>query len=270
MAAYNLQEQEQIDDLKAWWGRFGGAITAGLVLGALLIVGVQGWRWYTAHRAEQASALYSAVTDAARKNELPRARDAIAELEGRYAGTGYAPRAALVYARVLYDAGDKAGAKTQLQWVVDHSSEDEIQAVARYRLAQIQVDEKQYDQALAMLDAKHPESFDGVYADLRGDALAGAGRAADARAAYQVAIAKLDPQSSYVGFVRVKLDALGGPPQAAGGVDPAAAAAAASAAAAAAGSAAPAASGASAAPAASPNGAKPPAAEVAKSAGGGK
>jgi predicted negative regulator of RcsB-dependent stress response len=211
MSVYDLQEQEQLDDLKAWWGRWGGTISTGLLIGALVVAGIQGWRWYTGTKSQEASALYSAVSESARKNDAPRARDAIAQLEDKFASTGYAPRAALVYARMLYDAGDRAGAKQQLQWVVDHSGEDEIKAVARYRLAQAQIDEKQYDAALATLDAKHPDAFDGLYADLRGDALAAAGRNADARMAYQTAIAKLDPKSGYVNYVKVKLDAVGGP-----------------------------------------------------------
>jgi predicted negative regulator of RcsB-dependent stress response len=220
MAAYDIQEQEQIDDLKAWWNRWGGTISTGVVIAAVVIVGVQGWRWYTGKQAEEASALYFAVSEAGRKNDSARARDAITQLEDKFSGTAYAPRGALLYARMLYDAGDKAGAKLQLQWIIDHASEDELKAVARYRLAQAQIDERQYDQALATLDAKHPESFDGLYADLRGDALSAAGRSAEARAAYQLAVSKLDPKSQYLAFVKVKLDSLGGPTNVPGAAAP--------------------------------------------------
>ncbi|MDQ2917810.1 MAG: tetratricopeptide repeat protein [Pseudomonadota bacterium] len=215
MALYDLEEQDQIDDLKAWWTRYGGTVTVALVLGCLVIVGIQGWRWYAGKRAENASVLYSAVSEAARTKDSAKARDAIAQITDRYAGTGYAPRAALLYAKMLYDAGDRNGAKAQYAWVVEHGSEEQVKAIARYRLAQVQIDEKQYDAALATLDAKHPASFDGMFADLRGDALAAAGRAADARTAYENALAKLDAKSPYRNYVQVKYDALGGPKTAA-------------------------------------------------------
>jgi len=77
----------------------------------------------------------------------------------------------------------------------------------------VQIDEKQYDAALATLDAKHPPSFDGMFADLRGDALAAAGRAADARAAYENALAKLDAKSAYRNYVQVKHDAIPAAPK---------------------------------------------------------
>jgi predicted negative regulator of RcsB-dependent stress response len=210
MALYDLEEQDQIDDLKAWWARYGGTITVALVLGLLVVAGIQGWRWYTGHRAQNASVLYSAVSEAVRAKDTAKAKDAITQLTGSYAGTGYAPRAELLYAKMLYDAGDRDGATAQLGWVVDHASEEELKAIARYRLAQVQIDEKQYDKALATLDAKHPAPFDGMYADLRGDALAAAGRGADARAADETALAKLDPKSPYRNYVQVKHDAISG------------------------------------------------------------
>jgi predicted negative regulator of RcsB-dependent stress response len=229
MAVYDLEEQEQIDDLKAWWARYGGTIAVALVLGFLVIAGIQGWRWYMGKRAEDASVLYTAVADATRAKDAAKAKDAVAQITDRYSGTAYAPRAALLYAKMLYDARDANGAKAQLSWVVDHASEEELKTIARYRLAQVQIDEKQYDAALATLDAKHPDAFDGVYADLRGDALAAAGRTADARNAYETALAKLDAKAPYRNYVQVKFDALGGvakPPAAAAPAAPAAAVAA--------------------------------------------
>lgn len=210
MAAFDLEEQEKIDDLRAWWDRYGGTVTFGVVLACLVIGGVQGWRWWTGSRAAEASVLYQAVSEAARKTDPAKGKDAMMQLVDKFGGTAYAPRAALVYAKMLFDAGDKAGAKLQLTWVVDHADEDELKAIARYRLAEIQLDAGQADDALKTLDAKRPDAFNGLYADLRGDALTAAGRAADARAAYQEAAAALDPKSAYRAYVQVKLEAAGG------------------------------------------------------------
>ncbi|HET9339219.1 MAG TPA: tetratricopeptide repeat protein [Casimicrobiaceae bacterium] len=210
MAVYDLEEQERVDDLKAWWSRWGN-VASWIAIGvAAVIVGVQGWRYWQSSRAEAASALYYAVATAGRTGEAAKAKDAMATLQDQYAGTGYAPRAALLYAKQLWSAGDKAGAKAQLQWVVDRASDDDLKQVARYRLAEALLDEKNVDEALKVLDAKHSPAYAGLYADLRGDALAAAGRNAEARAAYQVALAKIDAKTAYRNFVQVKLDALGG------------------------------------------------------------
>jgi predicted negative regulator of RcsB-dependent stress response len=214
MAAYDLEEQEKIDDLKAWWDQYGNTIAVGVILACVVIGGVQGYRWWMGRRAAEASVLYQAVSDGARKNDPAKVKDAMTALADKFSGTAYAPRGALLYAKLLFDAGDKNGAKAQLTWVIDHADQEELRAIARYRLAEVQLDEKQYDEALKTLDAKRPASFNGLYADLRGDALFAAGRAADARIAYQEALATLDPKSQYRSYVQVKLDALGGPPPA--------------------------------------------------------
>ena len=211
MAVYDLEEQDKLDDLKAWWKQWGNTI-AGVVIAACVgVIGVQGWRWWSMHQAEQASVLYNAVSAAARANDTAKARDAMTQLADRFGGTGYAPRAALIVAALLFDSGDKAGAKAQLATVIDKNADDELKQIARLRLAAILFDDKQYDEALRTLDAKHDDAFAGIYADLRGDILAAAGRADEARTAYQTALTRLDAKSAYRSFVQVKLDTLGGP-----------------------------------------------------------
>jgi predicted negative regulator of RcsB-dependent stress response len=208
MAVYDLEEQEKLDDLKAWWAQWGTVVTSVLAAVCIAVAGVQGWRWWTARQAAEASLLYGAVSEAARANDVAKARDAALQLADKFGGTGYAPRAALLVAKMQFDAGDSAAARAQLLWVIDRSDETELKEIARYRLAEVMLHDKQYDEALKLLDAKHDDAFAGLYADLRGDALTAAGRTGEARDAYQMALAKLDPKSPYRNYVQVKLDSL--------------------------------------------------------------
>jgi len=212
MAVYDLEEQDQLDDLKAWWSRWGNTVATVLLVACVAAAAVQGYRWWTARKAEDAAVLFNAVIMAARANDVAKAKDAAAQLTDKFASNGYAPRAAFVLAKMQFDGGDTAAARSQLQWVVDHADEQELKEVARYRLAELMLNDKQYDDALKMLDAKHGDAFSGLYADLRGDAHSAAGRTAEARTAYKEALAKFDAKSQYRNYVQVKLDSLGAAP----------------------------------------------------------
>ena len=211
MAVYDLEEQEKLDDLKAWWKLWGNTVLGIVIALCIGLASVQGWRWWQTSRAEQAAVLYGAIISAVTANDTAKAKDAMAQLADRFGGTAYAPRGALLVAKTLFDAGDKDGAKAQLAFVIDRSDEDELKQIARLRLAQVQLDDKQYDDALRTLDAKTDDSFAPVYADLRGDILVAAGRHADARTAYETALGKFDANSQYRPYLQAKLDAVGGP-----------------------------------------------------------
>ena len=217
MAVYDLEEQDQLEDLKAWWKQWGNTIAGVVIAVCVGVIGVQGWRWWSQQQAEQASVLYNAVSAAARANDVAKAKDAMAQLADKYGGTGYAPRG----------GADRRGAccstpatrparRRSSPSVIDRDTEDELKQIARLRLAAMLFDDKQYDDALRTLDAKHDDAFAGIYADMRGDILAAAGRNAEARTAYQTALARLDAKSPYRNFVQVKLDTLGGAVAAAG------------------------------------------------------
>jgi predicted negative regulator of RcsB-dependent stress response len=210
MAVYDLEEQQKIDELKSWWSQYGTWVTGAIIAICLVVIGVQGWRWYQRTQGEEAGALYGAVSQAVERQDAAKAKDAAAQLATKHGGTGYAPRAALLLAKLLFDANDKAGAKAQLQWVIDRAGEEELRELARYRLAQVLFDEKAFDEAMRTLDARHSAAMAPLYSDLRGDLLLAAGKQADARAAYQAALDKLGATSSIRVLVQAKLDSLGG------------------------------------------------------------
>jgi predicted negative regulator of RcsB-dependent stress response len=174
------------------------------------IIGWQGWRYYQNSQSSQAGVLYTAIEQALPKNESAPAQDAAEQLASKFGSTSYAPRGMLLAAKLAFDAGDHATAKKRYQWVIDHAGEDGLKQVARLRLATVLLDEKQYDQALQTLDAKHDEAVDGLYADLKGDILVAAGKNAEAKIAYQTALSKIDAKSPYRNYLQVKLEALGG------------------------------------------------------------
>ncbi len=208
--AYDLEEQEKIDALRAWWNQNARLVSAALLAAALAAAGVSGWRWYHQRQGEQASALYAALEQAVGTGDGQQARQLCAQLMERYPRTVYGPMAALVAAKISFDAGDLKSAGSQLEWATEHARDEETAAVAHLRLAAVRLDQRRYDEALAALGEKHPESFDGLYADLRGDVLVAQGKIEEARAAYRQALEKLPPGSGIRRMVQVKLDGIGG------------------------------------------------------------
>lgn len=209
MSSLDLQEQEQVEELKAWWKENGKWVIGVLVVGLLGFAGTTYWKSYQASQSAGAAMLYAEVMKQVATNDAKRVGDAADALANRYASSAYAPRAQLLAAQSSLQARDVAHAKVQLQWVIDHASETSLQDTAHLKLASVLLDEKKYDEALKQLDSAHPESFTGLYADLRGDVLSAQGKVAEARAAYQQAYDKMDAKNAYRNLIQLKMDGLG-------------------------------------------------------------
>ncbi|MDO8291518.1 MAG: tetratricopeptide repeat protein [Gallionella sp.] len=209
MAALDLQEQEQLDTLKAWWKENGNRLLGVLLIAVVAMGGWRGWQYYQNKQSSEAATLYAGFLQQLESNDAKRVNDAAAAVMDKYAASGYAPRAALLAAQVNEQGKEAARAKTQLQWVIDHAAEAGLKDVARLRLAAVLLDEKNYADAMKLLEAKHPASFDGLYADLRGDVLSAQGKTDEARSAYKLAYEKTDAKSMYRNLIQIKMDALG-------------------------------------------------------------
>ncbi|WP_283149684.1 YfgM family protein [Silvimonas soli] len=206
--AFDLQEQEQIAELKAAWADWGKYLAGAVVVGLLAYGGWTGWSAYQSSVAEKAGAAYAQLETDLTGDTAKILADADV-LKKDYATSPYAPRAALLAAKASARAGDLKSAQTQLEWAIAHASESEIRDAARLRLTAVQLDQKQFDAALKTLAARENDSYTPLFAEARGDVLAAKGDNSGARDAYKDALAKLGKDAPNVRFVEVKLEALG-------------------------------------------------------------
>lgn len=209
--AYDLEEQEQLATLKGWWKDHGNLVMMLVTAVALAVAGWRGWEWYQRNQSLQAGAVYEQLAKGVAAGDAKAVRDAAGTLLESYPGSLYASMGALASAKFLFDRNDLKAAKLQLQWVLDKTRSDEFRDVARLRLAGVLVDEKAYDEALKLLEAKHADAFAAQYAALKGDVHVAKNQAAEAKAAYKLALEKAGKKGG--GFregVQMRLDALGG------------------------------------------------------------
>jgi predicted negative regulator of RcsB-dependent stress response len=211
MSTYDLEEQEQLATLKAWWQQYGGLVVTAVTAVAIAFAAWNGWQWYQRSQSVQASQVFAELQKAAAANDLKKTRDLAGTLLESYPRTTYAALGALVSAKAHFEANDLKTARVQLEWVVEHARSAEMVAVTRLRLASVLLDEKTYDEALKVLDAKRDPAFDARFAELRGDVLSAKGAVAEARAAYSLALEKTPANDSGAReLLQLKLDGLGG------------------------------------------------------------
>jgi|SRR5690606_10206178 len=209
--AYDLEEQEKLDALRAWWERYGTLVAVLVFVVVAAIVGWRGWQWYQTHQATQAMGYFEALQSAAEQGDdesMARIQAATETLKESFPDSGYTSRGILVAAAALAEHGDLDGAREQLQWLVENGDDAALVALARLRLAGVLLEQGQYEPALAQL-ANAPASFEALYADRRGDILLAQGKIEEARVQWQGALEDFgaDPIGQ---IVQLKIDAIAG------------------------------------------------------------
>ena len=205
----DLEEQEQLDELKHFWNKWGNAITWFLIAVLGSYAAWNGWNFWQRNQAAQASVLYDEVDRAAGAGDATRVERAFKDIQEKFGGTAYAAQAGLMAAKTLSEKGQAEPAKAALQWVAAESSDEGYKALARLRLASLWVEGKNYDEALKQLSGTFPKEFEALAADRRGDVYNLQGKKAEAKAEYSKAWQGLDEQTDYRMLIEVKLTALG-------------------------------------------------------------
>lgn len=208
--ALDLEEQEQIDELKAWWQQNGKFVIAGV---AAFVIGVGGWRFWESRnltQAVEASALFEQAIQAAGANDTKAVKELTGRIMETQSGSAYAVPAAWLAGRANHTAGDLKSARAQYEYALEHAKDDGLEQLAGLRLAALLLDEKDYAGAMKLLEKTHDPAFAGLYANLKGDVLAAQGKRPEALAAYKQAVERLGDKSALKPLVEMKMDGMEG------------------------------------------------------------
>ncbi|HEX5737456.1 MAG TPA: tetratricopeptide repeat protein [Hydrogenophaga sp.] len=205
----DLEEQEQLDQIKHFWAQYGNAITWVLIAVLGSFAAWNGWNYWQTSQAIKAAALYDEVQSAAQAADVDRLKRSLGDMQAGYGKTSYAGQSALLASRSFHDAGQKDAAREALEWTVNNGTDPGYQAVARLRLASLALEAGEFVAALGWLNAPLPPAFEPLAADRRGDVLLAQGKAEEAAAQYQTAWRTMADTTEYRRLVEVKLASLG-------------------------------------------------------------
>lgn len=208
--AYDLEEQEKLAALKAWWKQYGNFLIWLVIAVLAAYTAWTVWGNYQRKQALQASQLYYEMQNAVQSNDNERAQRIAVDMQEKFGSTAYAAMTNLIAARLAVDFKEADMAKARLQWVADHGKEAGYKAIARIRLAEILLDEKQYEAAQSALAAEFPEAFSSMAKDRLGDVYYAQGKLDEARKSYQAALLAAAPDDPGKALIQLKLDDLGG------------------------------------------------------------
>ncbi|MBK7313234.1 YfgM family protein [Candidatus Aalborgicola defluviihabitans] len=205
----DLEEQEQLDQIKHFWKQYGNLITWILIAVLGSIAAWNGYHMWQRNQATQSAAMYDEVEKVVRSGDVQKAERAFTDMKDRFAKMTYTEQAGLLVAKMAYESGKPDVAKATLTWVADNASDPGYASIARLRLAAVMIEAKAYDDALKTLASGIADEFAALAADRKGDIYVLQDKKNEAKAEYQKAFKAFDSQSEYRRLVGVKLSAMG-------------------------------------------------------------
>ncbi len=205
----DLEEQEQLDQIKHFWKQYGNAITWVLIVVMGAFASWNFYHYWQRSQAQQAAVMFDEVDRAVLAADAARMDRVFSDMKDKFSATTYAQQAGLLVAKQYVALGKPDAAKSALAWVVEKSSDVGYQALARLRLAGIAIEAKNFEEALKVLNMAYPAGFEALVADRKGDVFMLQGDKPKAIAEYEKAYRLFDLRTEYRRLVEVKLNALG-------------------------------------------------------------
>lgn len=198
---YNSTEEQQFNEAKNWFKKNGTPI----LLAIIVISGASfGWQFWKKHQVDVAldtSQRYQQVMEIYQQDtakNAPLVEKFITENKGNYAIF-----AQLDLAKQLAAKGDFSAVQSQLAQVLSATEDPTLQNVIRFRLASVEYQLGQFDEALSHLAQVKEQAWDLRKQILTGDILAAKGDKEAAKSAYTQAKSLATPQEKMLIDVRL-------------------------------------------------------------------
>ncbi|TWX72558.1 YfgM family protein [Colwellia sp. C1TZA3] len=183
----NQTEEQQVESIKRFWSDNGNAIIAGLTIGFAGFVGLNYYNDYKLQQELNTSEAYQTMIEVATEDRAAFAA-AGKVFMAEHSASSYTMLTAIALAKEAAEKQDWVKAEAYLSTAIEKSVDDGIKAIAIVRLARVQLQLEQYEQALVTLSLKLPASFDASVEEIKGDIYFKQGKTGLARNAYQAAI----------------------------------------------------------------------------------
>lgn len=209
----DLEEQEQLDELKHFWKQYGHVITWILIAVMGGYAAWNGYQYWQKQQSAKAAALFDEVERASASGDPAKLERAWGEMKDRFPSTTYAAQSALLAGKTLQQNEKLDAASAALKWAAENASDEASAQLARLRLANLQIQQKSYEEASKTLSKPFSPAFAGLAADIQGDLLMAQNKSQEAVKAYTDAWSKLETNNEYRRLVQAKLNALGSDPE---------------------------------------------------------
>ena len=206
----DLEEQEQLDQIKSFWAQWGNLITAVVTLVLVCFAAWNGWNYWQQRQATQAAVLFDTFEESAKQGDLALLARSLTDLQDQFPRTTLTAQAALIAAKTYFDKEKFAEAEKPLEWVVDHASDKAYVALARLRLSALAIERKDMAKARSWVEGTSaPAGFQPLFDDRLGDIALIEGKNEEAKTRFTSAYKGMDESTEYRRLIEVKLGTLG-------------------------------------------------------------
>jgi len=206
----DLEEQEQLDQIKSFWTQWGNLITGVVTLVLVCFAAWNGWNYWQQRQATQAAVLFDTFEEATKQGDLALVARSLSDLQDQFPRTTLTAQAALIAAKTYFDKEKLSEAEKPLEWVVDHASDKAYVALARLRLSALAIERKDMAKARSWVEGKSaPDGFQPLFDDRLGDIALIEGKNDEAKTHFTSAYKGMDESTEYRRLIEVKLGTLG-------------------------------------------------------------